>query len=135
MTRMKSLQAGLLLGALLAASGCGIFKKGTPSTPVLGERIDVLSTEGDITVDPAASAQPINLPDPVVNADWTQSGGTPTKSMGACDTTALDRNLELARRYKITGTPAVVFEDGTRAPGAIPADQIEKRLKDASKKS
>lgn len=66
---------------------------------------------------------------------WMIDNVTPTKSMGACDTTALDRNLELARRYKITGTPAVVFEDGTRAPGAIPVDQIEKRIKDAAKKS
>ncbi|MBV9527967.1 PQQ-binding-like beta-propeller repeat protein [Sphingomonas sp.] len=82
MTRRKSLQAGLLLGALLAASGCGIFKKGTPSTPVLGQRIDVLSTEGDISVDPAASAQPMTLPDPVVNGEWTQSGGAATKSIG-----------------------------------------------------
>ena len=82
MTRMKSLRAGLLLGALLAASGCGIFKKGTPSTPVLGQRIDVLSSENDITVDPALSAQPMSLPDPVANSEWAQSGGVATKSMG-----------------------------------------------------
>jgi outer membrane protein assembly factor BamB len=93
MTRTKSLQAGLLLGAVLAAGGCGIFKKGTPSTPVLGQRIDVLSTENDITVDPAASAQPMTLPDPVVNSEWTQSGGVATKSMGQV---ALGRTLARA---------------------------------------
>jgi thiol:disulfide interchange protein DsbC len=66
---------------------------------------------------------------------WMIDNVTPVQSMGACDTTALERNLELSRRHKITGTPAVVFEDGTRAPGAVPAAEIEKRLKEASKKS
>ncbi len=56
MTRTKSIQVGLLVSAALAASGCGIFKKSTPSTPVLGQRIDVLSSENDIQVDPATAA-------------------------------------------------------------------------------
>lgn len=60
--------------------------------------------------------------------NWMIDGATPQKSMGKCDTAALDRNLELSRKYKITGTPAVVFEDGTRVPGAIAADKIEKQL-------
>jgi hypothetical protein len=29
----------------------------------------------------------------------------------------------------------VVFEDGSRAPGAIPADQLESRMAAAAKKS
>lgn len=66
---------------------------------------------------------------------WMIDGATPPKNMGTCDTAALTRNLELSRRYKITGTPAVIFEDGTRAPGAIPAEQIEKRMAEARKKS
>jgi thiol:disulfide interchange protein DsbC len=65
---------------------------------------------------------------------WMIDNVTPVQSMGACDTAALERNLELSRRHKITGTPAVVFEDGTRAPGAIPAAEIEKRLKEVAKK-
>jgi thiol:disulfide interchange protein DsbC len=36
--------------------------------------------------------------------------------------------VELGRKYKITGTPTLVFADGSRVPGAIGADQIEKRL-------
>jgi thiol:disulfide interchange protein DsbC len=55
-------------------------------------------------------------------------GAAIPKSMGNCDTTALDRNVALGQRYKVNGTPAVVFEDGTRAPGAIPAAQIEARM-------
>ena len=60
--------------------------------------------------------------------NWMIDGATPQKSIGKCDTAALERNLELSRKYKITGTPAVVFEDGTRVPGAIAADKIEKQL-------
>jgi thiol:disulfide interchange protein DsbC len=66
---------------------------------------------------------------------WMIDGVAPPKPMGNCDTAALDRNLDMGRRYKINGTPAVVFEDGTRSPGALPADRIEQRMKDATKKS
>jgi outer membrane protein assembly factor BamB len=68
--------------AALAASGCGIFKKGTPKTPVLGERVAVLATEQDVAVDPATAALPFSLPEPVVNTEWGQSGGNASKSMG-----------------------------------------------------
>jgi thiol:disulfide interchange protein DsbC len=68
---------------------------------------------------------------------WMIDGVAPPKG-DKCDTAALDRNLELGRRYKINGTPAVVFEDGTRSPGALPAERLEARMKEArepSKKS
>jgi thiol:disulfide interchange protein DsbC len=68
---------------------------------------------------------------------WMIDGQTPAKS-GMCDSAALERNLELGRKYKINGTPAVVFEDGSRSPGALPADRLEARMKEArepSKKS
>lgn len=48
-----------------------------------------------------------------------------------CDTSPIKRNVELGRSYRITGTPTLVFMDGTRVPGAIDAKQIEKRLTDA----
>jgi outer membrane protein assembly factor BamB len=68
--------------AALAASGCGIFKKGAPKTPVLGERVAVLTTEQDVVVDPATADLPLSLPDAVVNTEWSQSGGNSSKSMG-----------------------------------------------------
>ena len=52
----------------------------------------------------------------------------PPRVMGQCDASAIERNAALARKHKVNGTPAIVFEDGTRAPGAIPAAEIEKRL-------
>lgn len=45
-----------------------------------------------------------------------------------CDTAALERNLEFGRKHKITGTPTVFFADGSRVPGAISAQQVEKML-------
>jgi thiol:disulfide interchange protein DsbC len=48
--------------------------------------------------------------------------------MGTCDTSALQRNLAMAKKYRVTGTPALVFEDGKRVPGALPPDQVEKQL-------
>jgi outer membrane protein assembly factor BamB len=78
----KQLKIGFLIAAALAASGCGIFKKGKPSTPVVGERIAVLATETDVSVDPATAALPMSLPAPVTNANWAQSGGNESKNPG-----------------------------------------------------
>jgi len=54
------------------------------------------------------------------------------KVMGGCDDSAVQRNLELARRFHITGTPGVFFEDGSRAPGALKLEQLERRLTDVA---
>jgi outer membrane protein assembly factor BamB len=45
-------------------------------------RIAVLTTETDVAIDPATAALPMNLPAPVANAEWAQSGGNASKSMG-----------------------------------------------------
>jgi thiol:disulfide interchange protein DsbC len=49
----------------------------------------------------------------------------------SCDTGAVARNVEFGRKHKITGTPTLVFADGTRVPGAIASTQVEKLLSDA----
>src|SRR5262249_13194758 len=83
MNKTQFFRVSLLIAAALAASGCSIFKKGkAASTPVLGQRIAVLTGEGDVTVDPATATLPMSLPQPAANSEWTQSGGSPTKSMG-----------------------------------------------------
>jgi len=72
-----------MIAAALAASGCGVFKKGKKTnTPVLGQRIAVLTGENDVAVDPAIAAIPMSLPEAVANTEWTQSGGNASKSMG-----------------------------------------------------
>jgi thiol:disulfide interchange protein DsbC len=58
---------------------------------------------------------------------WMLENKVPPRNMGQC-ATPLERNLEFSRKYRINGTPAIVFADGTRIPGAIGAEQIEKQL-------
>lgn len=83
MTRSRSLRVALMIAAAFAASGCGVIHKGKKtSTPVLGQRIPVLTGENDVTVDPATAALPMSLPEAVANTEWTQSGGSASKSMG-----------------------------------------------------
>jgi outer membrane protein assembly factor BamB len=81
MKRIKT-QIAVLMMAAVAASGCSVLKKRTPKTPVLGERVAVLTSENDVEVDPATAALPMALPAPVANAEWGQSGGNPSKTMG-----------------------------------------------------
>jgi thiol:disulfide interchange protein DsbC len=50
-----------------------------------------------------------------------------------CDVSALARNTEFGRKHKITGTPTLVFLDGSRVPGAIAAADIEKLLANGGK--
>lgn len=52
----------------------------------------------------------------------------PAKADASCDVSALARNIEFGRRHKITGTPTLVFADGSRVPGAIGAAEVEKLL-------
>lgn len=58
--------------------------------------------------------------------DWMVRDTLPAAA--TCDTTALTRNVEFGRKYRISGTPTMVFADGTRVPGAISAQQVEKLL-------
>ena len=60
--------------------------------------------------------------------NWMLDGATPGKAMGQCDLGALARNSEFGRKYRINGTPGIVFEDGKRSPGAMNAEQLEKQL-------
>lgn len=58
--------------------------------------------------------------------DYMVKGEKPAAS--SCDTRALERNLAFSHRYKITGTPTIIFTDNARVPGALPAKEVEKRL-------
>ena len=61
--------------------------------------------------------------------DWMLKDAQPANV--SCDTTAVDRNVEFGKRNRITGTPTLFFVDGTRVPGAIPTERIEKLLAEA----
>lgn len=63
---------------------------------------------------------------------WMLDGVAPPKLLGEC-AAPNERNLELSRKHRINGTPAIVFEDGTRVPGMLNAAQLEKQLATSSK--
>ncbi len=65
--------------------------------------------------------------------NWMVDGVTPPKLLGACGSSPIERNLELSRKHRVQGTPAIVFEDGTRVPGMLNAAQLEKQLAASSK--
>jgi thiol:disulfide interchange protein DsbC len=60
--------------------------------------------------------------------DWMVRDAAPAASAASCDTSAITRNVEFGRKNKISGTPTLIFADGSRVPGAISADQVEKML-------
>ncbi|MBT3066909.1 DsbC family protein [Rhodoferax sp. U11-2br] len=62
-------------------------------------------------------------------SDWMLKGVEP--SSAKCDTAAVDRNVQLGKKHKINGTPTLIFADGTRVPGAIGPEQVEKQLDQA----
>ncbi len=60
--------------------------------------------------------------------DWMVREQPLPTTVAMCDTSALTRNVELGRTYKIQGTPTLVFSSGVRVPGAIDAKQVEQYL-------
>ena len=58
--------------------------------------------------------------------DWMVRDQLPAKV--SCDSAALSRNVEFGRKWRISGTPTLVFTDGSRVPGAISAQQLEQKL-------
>ena len=66
--------------------------------------------------------------------DWMVEGVTPAKGGADCDASVLQRNVALGRKHRVTGTPALVFEDGKRVPGVMAADAVEKQLQASKSK-
>ncbi len=60
--------------------------------------------------------------------NWMLDGVAPPRVMGECDSSAIERTTALARKHRVNGTPAIVFEDGKRVPGAMSLEQFEKQL-------
>jgi thiol:disulfide interchange protein DsbC len=91
--------------------------------PILGEDSKVKSRNIWCAADPAKAWR-----------DWMLEGAVPGNAQQACDDTALERNVAMARKHRVNGTPATFFEDGSRQPGAQPLAEIEKRLAALTKK-
>lgn len=47
---------------------------------------------------------------------------------GKCDVDAIVRNVNLGKKLGIRGTPGLFFEDGSRYPGAMQGEELQKKL-------
>ena len=59
--------------------------------------------------------------------DWMLEGKLPV-GKSDCDVSAVQKTVELGRKLAINGTPTLIFSNGERVPGAVPIEQIEKKL-------
>lgn len=66
---------------------------------------------------------------------WMLDGVAPPRNAGACDAGALGRNRALGARHRISGTPALVFENGKRVPGMVRSEELEQNLRLALRRS
>lgn len=64
--------------------------------------------------------------------NWMLKNEVPTTANASCNTDAVSRNVELGKKYKITGTPTVIFQDGSRIPGAIPLEKLKEAIAERS---
>ncbi|BCA60939.1 pyrrolo-quinoline quinone [Sphingomonas sp. HMP9] len=79
---MKTYRVTVAVAALMALSGCGIFKGGLKKTPTVGDRVSILVSENEVETDKTIADVQVLLPAPAVNDAWAQPGGNPAKSMG-----------------------------------------------------
>ena len=89
--------------ALTALGGCGIFGGGDkkPKTPVLGERLPVLTYETGAEVDPSLADAQVDVPPAEANAAWPQTGGNAAHAIGH---PALGQALGRAWTAKVAGS-------------------------------
>ncbi len=97
-----TLIAGICAVALTGCAGNGLFKSAKKTTPTVGERVSILSKiETGTEVDPTLAGVSVVLPPPISNTEWSQVGGSASKSYGHLalaenPTTGLDRDRSQA---------------------------------------
>lgn len=64
--------------------------------------------------------------------DWMLVGRVPEQAPALCESRVIEENALIAHRLGVTGTPTLFFANGMKAPGSIPADQIEAMLQMAA---
>jgi thiol:disulfide interchange protein DsbC len=64
--------------------------------------------------------------------DYMLNGVAPAAAK--CDTSGLDKVMDLAQKLRIRGTPAIFLADGTRVPGFMEKAQIEQAMAQAAGK-
>jgi outer membrane protein assembly factor BamB len=111
---MKRITIAAML--MLSLSGCGIFRGSSekgPKTPLLGERVPILTHEGGAEVDPGLASAPVVVPPAEVNTSWAQPGGNERKAMGHLALgTALSRAWSVSiaggsKKVRLAASPVV----------------------------
>jgi|SRR5882672_888355 len=65
--------------------------------------------------------------------EYMADGKAPAAAAADCKH-PLQQVLALGQKLDVTGTPTIVFTNGTRLPGAVPAEKIEEQLNAAAKR-
>lgn len=60
--------------------------------------------------------------------EWMLDGKAPPQAPESCSSAAIAKVVDLGKKYGVTGTPTIVFADGSRVPGAIDAKTLESKL-------
>lgn len=83
--------------------------------------------------DSAANAKAIWCA-PDRNKAWDDAmlRGVMPKNNGRCKNPVAS-NITLGNKYRVTGTPTLIFENGQRVPGMVPADKVNELLDAAGK--
>ncbi|MES2366306.1 MAG: DsbC family protein [Pseudomonadota bacterium] len=58
--------------------------------------------------------------------------GVMPKNNGSCKN-PVESNIALGNKYRVTGTPTIIFENGQRVPGMVPADKLNELLNTVGK--
>jgi len=64
--------------------------------------------------------------------EWMLHGKAPTAKASCDSTDLLEKNKALAMKLGVSGTPTIYFQNGKRAPGAVPADEFNMLLQQNS---
>ncbi|BBP02904.1 thiol:disulfide interchange protein DsbC [Sulfuriferula plumbiphila] len=83
--------------------------------------------------DSAANAKAIWCA-PDRNQAWDDAmlRGVMPKNNGTCKN-PVESNIALGNKYRVTGTPTLIFANGQRVPGMVPADKVNELLDAAGK--
>lgn len=60
--------------------------------------------------------------------EWMLDGKAPPQAPESCSSAAIGKVVDLGKKYGVTGTPTIVFADGSRIPGAVDAKTLESKL-------
>lgn len=60
--------------------------------------------------------------------DWMADGKVPPQAPESCSSAPIDKVVELGRKIRVSGTPTILFTDGSRIPGAVDAKTLEAKL-------